>query len=174
MPLGRILSDNHGIYWKIVYHIVMHNFINLFHTVLAQLNIQHVSFILLVLIHTWIVKYSWQISISYLMQFMYPTDSNSLFSNENTIMICHYIKGLVSDSYNIFLYHESENINKKAYFQNFSWFQFYIFQCMIMCVTLLPQTAVLNKISCTKLSVKIAPISYWNDFSLIPLGSCAF
>ena len=28
----------------------------------------------------------------------------------------------------------------------------------------------LNKVSCTRLSVKIALISYWNDFSLIPLG----
>ena len=40
---------------------------------------------------------------------------------------------------------------------------------MIMCVSFLPQTTVLNKVSCTRLSVKIALISYWNDFSLIPL-----
>ena len=28
----------------------------------------------------------------------------------------------------------------------------------------------LNKVSCTRISVKIALISYWNDFSLIPWG----
>ena len=32
---------------------------------------------------------------------------------------------------------------------------------------------VLNKISSTILSVQIDLISYWNDFSLIPLGKCA-
>ena len=36
------------------------------------------------------------------------------------IPITKAIKGIVSDSNNIFLWHESENINKKAYFQNFS------------------------------------------------------
>ena len=35
------------------------------------------------------------------------------------------IKRIFSDFNNIFLQHESEDINKKAYFQNFSWFQFY-------------------------------------------------
>ena len=44
------------------------------------------------------------------------------------------VKGIFTDSNNIFLWHESEDINEKAYFQNFSWFQFYIFKlCMIMC-----------------------------------------
>ena len=41
----------------------------------------------------------------------------------------------------IFLWYESEDINqkKKAYFQNFSWFQFYVLKlCMIMCISLLP------------------------------------
>ena len=28
-----------------------------------------------------------------------------------------FIKGIVSDSYNIFLWHESEDINKEGYFQ---------------------------------------------------------
>ena len=39
-----------------------------------------------------------------------------------------------------FFMYESEDINnKKAYFQNFSWFQFYVFMlCMIMYVSLLP------------------------------------
>ena len=46
------------------------------------------------------------------------------------------LTGIVSDSNNIFLWHESEDINKKAYFQNFSWFQFHIFKLfMIMCIT---------------------------------------
>ena len=46
-----------------------------------------------------------------------------------------YIKGIFTDSNNIFLWHESEDINgKKAHFQNFSWFQFYAFKlCMIVC-----------------------------------------
>ena len=46
----------------------------------------------------------------------------------------------------IFLWYESEDINKKqAYFQNFSWFQFYVLKlCMIMCVSLLTLTTVLN------------------------------
>ena len=29
------------------------------------------------------------------------------------------------------------------------------------------------QVSSTRLSVKIALISYWNEFSLIPLGKCA-
>ena len=33
------------------------------------------------------------------------------------------MKGIFIDSSNIFLWHESEHINKKAYFWNFSWFQ---------------------------------------------------
>ena len=45
------------------------------------------------------------------------------------------LKGIVSDSNNIFLWHESEDIYKKCYFQNFSWFQFYTYKlCMIMCI----------------------------------------
>ena len=73
-----------------------------------------------------------------------------------------------------FYHMDSEDINKKAYFQNFSWFQFYVSKLwMVMCVSLLSQTAVLNKVSCARLSVKIALISYWSDISLITLGKCA-
>ena len=45
-------------------------------------------------------------------------------------------KGIFSDSNNIFLWHESEDINQKTcHFQNFSWFQFNVFKfCMIICV----------------------------------------
>ena len=47
------------------------------------------------------------------------------------------IKGIVSDSNNIFSYHESEDINKKSLFPK--WYQFQVFKlCMIMCVSLLP------------------------------------
>ena len=53
-----------------------------------------------------------------------------------------------------------------------SWFQFHVFKlCMIMCVSLLLQTSVL---SCVRDFLwKLLSISYWNDFSLIPLGKCA-
>ena len=48
-------------------------------------------------------------------------------------------KGIFSDSNNIFLWHESEDKQKKAYFQNFSWFNFYVYKlCMIMCIGIAP------------------------------------
>ena len=45
-----------------------------------------------------------------------------------------------------FLWHESEDIDKKkAYFQNFSWFQFFVYKFrMIMCTGTAPQTTLLN------------------------------
>ena len=45
----------------------------------------------LVLIHTGIVKYLWQILILYSIQFAYPTYSGSPFSDEIAIMIHHYV-----------------------------------------------------------------------------------
>ena len=46
------------------------------------------------------------------------------------------IKGIVSDSNNIFLWHESDDINKKRIFRNFSWFQFYVYKLdMIMSIS---------------------------------------
>ena len=45
----------------------------------------------LVLIHTGIVKYLWQILILYSIQFAYPTYSGSPFSDEIAIMIRHYV-----------------------------------------------------------------------------------
>ena len=49
------------------------------------------------------------------------------------------IKGIFSDSNNIVLWHESEDTNKKAYFQNFSWFQFCVYKSfMIMCTGIAP------------------------------------
>ena len=38
--------------------------------------------------------------------------------------------GIFTDCHNIFLWHESEDINQKSLFQNFSWFQFLHFQVM--------------------------------------------
>ena len=35
---------------------------------------------------------------------------------------------IVSDSNNIFVWHESEDFNQKGYFQNFSWFQCYVYK----------------------------------------------
>ena len=49
-------------------------------------------------------------------------------------------------------------------------FPSYEWLCVFHCFD--PQTIVFNKVSCTILSVKIALISYWNDFSPI-LGKCA-
>ena len=60
---------------------------------------------------------------------------------------------------------------KKAYFQNLSWIL--IFQVMYDCVCFIAPTTMVNSVSSTRLSVKIALISYWNDFSTIPLGKCA-
>ena len=74
-----------------------------------------------------------------------------------------------------FLWHESEaHVNKKSLFPKLQLIQILHFQVMddYVCF-ILPQTTVLNKVSCPRLSVKIALISYWNDFSLIPLGNCA-
>ena len=48
----------------------------------------------------------------------------------------YFIKGIVSDSNNIFLWHESEDKTKKGYFQKFSWFQFYVLQ--VMCIGITP------------------------------------
>ena len=49
------------------------------------------------------------------------------------------LKGIVSDSNNIFLWHKAEDINKKGYFQHFSWFQFYVYKlCMITCIDIAP------------------------------------
>ena len=54
-------------------------------------NVEEGSFMPLVLIHTGIVKYLWQILILYSMQFAYPTYSGSPFSDEIAIMIRHYV-----------------------------------------------------------------------------------
>ena len=48
-------------------------------------------------------------------------------------------KEIVRDSNYTFLCHESEDINKKGYFWNFIWFQFYIYNLrMIMSTGIAP------------------------------------
>ena len=68
------------------------------------------------------------------------------------------LKGIFSDSNNIFLWHESEDINKKSLNPKFQLIPILRFQVMHDYVCFI--------------SVKIALISYWNDFSLISLGKC--
>ena len=93
--LGRIHSDVSSNIPKKVYHIVTDNFVNLWHISYAWLylkpNVKEGSFMPLVLIHTGIVKYLWQILILYSIQFAYPTYSGSPFSDEIAIMIRHYV-----------------------------------------------------------------------------------
>ena len=79
----------------------------------------------------------------------------------------------ISDSNNIILWHESEDINKKIKLipkisvdSNSSYAWLYVFHCSNRLLWWI-------KVSSTKLSVKIALILYWKDFSLIPLGKCA-
>ena len=91
--LGRIYSDVSSNISKKVYHTVTDNFVNLLHISYAWLYKTECwgSFMPLVLIHTGIVKYLWQILISYSIQFAYPTYSGSPFSDEIAIMIRHYV-----------------------------------------------------------------------------------
>ena len=58
---------------------------------------------------------------------------------------------------------KSEDINKNAYFKNFSYFKFLGFQVMhdyVCFITLVDYSTLLNKVLYTRLSVKIAMISY--------------
>ena len=84
-------------------------------------------------------------------------------------------KGIFSDSNNIFLWYESEDINKKKLISKISvdfnfTFSSYAWLCVFHCS---------HRLLCwikslvRDFSVKIALISYWNDFSPTPLGKCA-
>ena len=68
---------------SIYYTYLTHDFI--------KPKIEEGSFMPLVLIHTGIVKYLWQILILYSIQFAYPTYSGSPFSDEIAIIIRHYV-----------------------------------------------------------------------------------
>ena len=62
-----------------------------------------------------------------------------ILHQHSIIFFVHMLKGIVSDSNNMILRHESEDINRKGYFQNFSWFQFYVYKfCMIICIVIIP------------------------------------
>ena len=76
------------------------------------------------------------------------------------------VKGIVSDSNNIFLWHESEEINKTSSFPKFQLIPISRFQVMhdYACFIAPIDYCV------DRLSVKIALMSYWSDFSLIPFG----
>ena len=78
-----------------------------------------------------------------------------------SLLLNDSITEIVSDSINIFLWHESEDISKKYISKKIQLILILRFQVMIMCVSSLPQTTVLHKVSCTRLSVKIALISWW-------------
>ena len=87
------------------------------------------------------------------------------------------LKGIESESNNIFLWHELENINKKKLISKISVdsdfpFSSYAWLCVFHCSHRL---LCWIKSRVRDFSVKIAFISYWNDFkfSLIPLGNCA-
>ena len=59
--------------------------------------------------------------------------------NSSSTLSSGTVKGIVSDSNNIFVWHESKHINKKGYFQKFSWLQFHVYKlCMIMCTDIAP------------------------------------
>ena len=74
---------------------------------------------------------------------------------------CQTFKGIVSDSNNIFLWHEPEDINKKDNFQNFGWFQFYVYKLMHDYVHWhCSIDYVLNQFLLMKFYVKIAFISH--------------
>ena len=85
------------------------------------------------------------------------------------------VKGIFSDSNNIFLWYQSEDINKKKLISKISddfnfLFSSYAWLCVFHCS---------HRLLCwinsrvREFSVKIALISYWNASSQIPLGECA-
>ena len=87
MTYHRIYRKKCITQWRITlsiyYTYLTHDFI--------KPNVEEGSFMPLVLIHTGIVKYLWQILILYSIQFAYPTYSGSPFSDEIAIMIRHYV-----------------------------------------------------------------------------------
>ena len=89
-------------------------------------------------------------------------------------MMVTIIKGIFSDSNNIFLWHESDDINKNSLFPKSQLIPILHFQVMHDCVFHCSHRLLCwIKVSCIWISVKIALISCWNDFSLIPSRKCA-
>ena len=70
----------------------------------------------------------------------------------------------------MFLWHESEDIYKKRLFQNFQLILILCLQVYMMWLALLHKLLI---ILVNETYVKIAFISNWNDFCLIPVGKCA-
>ena len=66
-------------------------------------------------------------------------------------------------------YKQKKLISKISVDSNFT-FSSYAWSCVFHCSQRLPCW---KKSLCTRLSGKIALISYWNDFSLIPFRKCA-
>ena len=72
-----------------------------------------------------------------------------------------------------FFYDMNQMLTKTLLLPNFSWFQIYVYKlCMTMCIGITPSTTMLNWFSWTRIYMKIAFISHWNDLCLIPLGRC--
>ena len=70
------------------------------------------------------------------------------------------ISGIFSDCNNIFYDKNRTIFTQKFYFQNFSWFQYFVYKlCMLMCIGISPKTSVSNKFSDTRIYRKIALIS---------------
>ena len=84
------------------------------------------------------------------------------------------IKGTFSDFNINLLWHELGDINQKSSFPNSVDTNFMFLSYAWLCVfhfSHRPLCWIKSRVR--KLSVKITLISYWNDFSLIPLGKCA-
>ena len=80
------------------------------------------------------------------------------------------IKGIFSDANNTLLRYKSEDINKKSLFPKFQLIPILCFQVMYDYVHFI---APIELLCWQDFSVKIALISYWNNFSPTPLGKCA-
>ena len=104
-------------------------------------------------------------------------------NQENFYKLVNWVKGkgIVSDSNNKFLCHESEDFNKKkkkkkktiSKISVDSSFTFTSNAWLCALAVLHRLLLVLNLVSSMILYMKIALILHWHDFCLIPLGECA-
>ena len=67
------------------------------------------------------------------------TSDHLILFKFHQLVVNIFIEEILSDSNNIFLCHEPEDIDKKGQFQNFSWFQCYICK-LCMCIGTVPST----------------------------------